>query len=118
MPNNKLDEFYIKLGENVRHHRDKRKLKQETVAAHLGKSRITISNIESGRQRIQLHSLVILARYLQTTIEELLPSLEQVDIDSLNKFEKKIANTEISHNPESVDIVKEFILRSKSRTTP
>ena len=118
MPN-KLEPFYLKLGENIRQLRTQRKIKQAVIASHLGLSRISISNIESGTQRIQLHYLQILAKLLQVSLDELLPNMENLNTEITNKLEKKISNTEISNNPESLGKVKDFILFSKSsKTTP
>lgn len=114
MPDLKLDLFYIKLGQNISQLRREKKIKQETLASHLGLSRISISNIESGKQRIQLHSLLSLAGLLQVSINELIPVMTNLADNMPSKLEKKISNTEISNNKESLDRAKDFILFSKS----
>lgn len=115
---NKVDQnsFYQKLGENIRSVRDEKKVKQETLANHLGFTRISISNIETGKQKIQLHSLIQLSDYLQVPIENLLPSPRQVMKEINSKIERKINNTEISNNSNSLEKIKDFIRLSTSNT--
>jgi transcriptional regulator with XRE-family HTH domain len=64
--------FYSKLGETIRLERKKNKLSQDEVAEHLGFTRISIVNIEQGKQKIQLHSLIELAILFQIDVTELL----------------------------------------------
>ena len=114
MSDSKLDMFYIKLGENISTLRNQKRIKQETVASHLGLSRISISNIESGKQRIQLHSLMSLVDLFQVSLSDLIPNPETNTSNITNKLEKKITATEISNSKESIEKAKDFILFSQS----
>ena len=107
--------FYTKLGHNIRSSREKRNLKQEAIATHLGLTRISISNIETGKQKIQLHALVELAEYLKVSILELLPALEFTKTELSTKLEQKISRAEISDNANTVERVKDFIRLSTSK---
>jgi transcriptional regulator with XRE-family HTH domain len=64
--------FYKQVGEKIRSRRGK-KLSQEALASAVGLTRTSISNIEKGRQRLLLHTLVDVADALQVEAASLLP---------------------------------------------
>ena len=47
------DALYVKLGELIRTARDNENIKQELLAEYLDLSRVSISNIENGKQKIR-----------------------------------------------------------------
>jgi transcriptional regulator with XRE-family HTH domain len=65
---------YVNFGALVSKWRKKRHKSQEALAAELGLSRTSITNIERGRQHVQLHTLFALARILNIEPSDLLPS--------------------------------------------
>ncbi len=67
------DLVYIRLGKLVRARRERIGLTQEELAARVGLLRTSISNIEHGRQKIQVHTLFALAQALGVTHAALLP---------------------------------------------
>lgn len=66
--------FYRQFGQLLAEVRRKKGISQEFLADELGLSRTSITNIEKGRQPIQLHSLYRIARLLEVELKELLPS--------------------------------------------
>jgi transcriptional regulator with XRE-family HTH domain len=66
--------FYRQFGQLVAEFRRKKGISQEVLADGLGLSRTSITNIEKGRQPVQLHSLYLIARLLAVELKELLPS--------------------------------------------
>lgn len=54
--------------------RRKKRISQEMLADELGLSRTSITNIEKGRQPVQLYALYVIARLLGADVKELLPS--------------------------------------------
>lgn len=66
--------FYSVFGRMLSEIRRKKHISQEMLADELGLSRTSITNIEKGRQPIQLYSLYVIARLLGTDVKELLPS--------------------------------------------
>ena len=66
--------FYRQFGQLLAEIRRKKAMSQELLADELGLSRTSITNIEKGRQPIQLHSLYRIARRLEVELKELLPS--------------------------------------------
>lgn len=66
-------EFYKQIGESIRFRRGKN-LSQEALASAVGLTRTSISNIESGRQKMLLHTLVDIADALKVDASQLLPT--------------------------------------------
>jgi transcriptional regulator with XRE-family HTH domain len=68
-----VDLFYEQFGLRVRRVRLDRGLNQEALGHRVGLERSSISNIENGRQRVQLHMLAEFAAALGVTPAALLP---------------------------------------------
>lgn len=66
--------FYGAFGRMLSEMRRRRRISQEMLADELGLSRTSITNIEKGRQPVQLYSLYVIARLLGIDVKELLPS--------------------------------------------
>lgn len=105
MHNKEEADFYRRLGRNIKMYRGK--VKQEAVAQVLGLTRISISNIENGKQRIQLHTLAQLASYLKIDVADFIPTSHQAFEKISNQLEKHIAKAEI--NSESMGKVADFV---------
>jgi transcriptional regulator with XRE-family HTH domain len=65
--------FYSQVGEKIRERRGKN-LSQEALAMAVGLTRSSISNIEKGRQKLLLHTLIDIANALNVEAAALLPS--------------------------------------------
>lgn len=75
-----LDRFYADVGQRIRNARVAKKngvgrLSQTELAKAVSLSRTSIANIERGRQRILLHTLVSVAETLRVDPGTLIPSL-------------------------------------------
>lgn len=66
--------LYRALGRLVRLHRERARLTQDELARRVGMTRTSITNIESGRQKIQIDTLYQVARTLEISPDALLPS--------------------------------------------
>jgi transcriptional regulator with XRE-family HTH domain len=66
-------EIYSQFGQLVREHRQALGMKQAALAEALGLSRTSITNLERGRQRIQLHQIFSVAEALGIDVDVLLP---------------------------------------------
>ncbi|WP_367174285.1 helix-turn-helix domain-containing protein [uncultured Deinococcus sp.] len=77
MPN--LDEtlLYAALGRRVRTLRKQSNLSQDDLASRLGLLRTSITNIESGRQKLTLASLYRLSAAFNISFDDLLPPRDQ-----------------------------------------
>ena len=71
----RADRFYVGFGKLVRKRRQAMLMTQAQLAKRLVMSRTSITNIERGRQRINLHQLLQIAAVLRVSHECLLPAL-------------------------------------------
>lgn len=68
-----LDRFYVRLGERIRDLRTQRRLSQDALAKLVELNRTSVTNIERGRQKLLLHTLVDFARALGVEPAKLIP---------------------------------------------
>lgn len=65
--------LYVAIGENVRHYRNQARMTQLELAREVDLTRASIANLETGRQRILLHTAFDLARALNVSVDCLVP---------------------------------------------
>lgn len=68
-----LQMFYAELGRRIREARESTGLTQEALASLVSLTRTSITNIERGRQKLLVHTLVDIAVALKASPESLLP---------------------------------------------
>jgi transcriptional regulator with XRE-family HTH domain len=80
--------LYQVIGERIQAMRKMHNLTQEKLSESIHKSRSSIAQIESGRQKVSLELLYEIAQALKCSIHELLPDEKnlQVDPDSANRI--------------------------------
>jgi transcriptional regulator with XRE-family HTH domain len=61
------------------------------LARRIGVKRTSITNIEGGRQPLQLHTLLAIAEALRVPAEQLLPSIEPSDQPSFPDTAQRLA---------------------------
>jgi transcriptional regulator with XRE-family HTH domain len=76
--------FYVALGNNIRNARIKENLSQQALAGKIGLTRVSVVNIEKGRQKPPLHQLYELAQILKVDLQTLFPSLPSNEEDWKN----------------------------------
>lgn len=69
-------EIYTRVGREILQHRLNAGLSQAELASSIGLTRTSISNIEKGRQKMLLHTLVMIAESLRVPTASLLPASE------------------------------------------
>ena len=69
-----IDQFYERVGVQVREARLENNLTQAALAARISLTRSSIANLEAGRQRIPLHLIVVIADVLGVEASDLIPS--------------------------------------------
>jgi transcriptional regulator with XRE-family HTH domain len=79
-----VERFYEHFGQRVRAARIQHGMNQQALGHRVGLNRSSISNVEKGRQRVQLHMLLEFAAALGVKPDELLPDLKAVS-DPLNR---------------------------------
>jgi transcriptional regulator with XRE-family HTH domain len=76
-----IDLIYKEFGRLLKKSRTAANLTQETLAKRVGLSRTSITNIEKGRQHINLHMLYVLSDSIGVRPSYLLPAKDLVDLD-------------------------------------
>ncbi len=77
MEKNTSRKLYRIIGAKIRSFRQG-KMSQQQLADNLDLTRTSITNFEMGNQRIQIDTLWKIADFLDVTVQELLPSKEEV----------------------------------------
>jgi transcriptional regulator with XRE-family HTH domain len=97
------------VGKLIRDARENSKVKQEVLSTYLGfKSRISIANIEAGKQNIQLTTLVEIADYLKVPTSDLIPPLEAIKIQINTKLARNMEKEGIE-DPKLSERLNDFI---------
>jgi transcriptional regulator with XRE-family HTH domain len=105
---------YNKLGQCIRQYRVAAKIKQDLLADYIGLTRVSIVNIEKGKQKVQIHTLLEISKYLQIPISSLLDPLQELLIDQINpKLERRIVKELNTDKRKTIDKVKEFVIYTK-----
>jgi Zn-dependent peptidase ImmA (M78 family)/transcriptional regulator with XRE-family HTH domain len=79
-----VNEIYLQIGEVIRSKRELSGLTQDELAARVGLTRTSITNIEKGRQRTQVHTLYAIAEVLRASPCDFLPPLETPTLPVIN----------------------------------
>lgn len=111
--------LYDVVGERIRGARDAKNLSQAALAKRLGLSRVSIVNIEKGRQRPPLHVLWDIAEALGLEAAQLVPrqaeladGAYQVQLDASTA---KAIETAANDDPATRRRLTEFIQLAKSK---
>ena len=120
MTESEKESFYTEIGNNIKNARERANLKQEAFAKLIGLSRVSVVNIERGKQNPPLHILWDISKALKITLHDLLPSYNfheaELDDELNNHLEEKIIKsmkaTKIKE--ESFDLIRSFIIDSKN----
>jgi transcriptional regulator with XRE-family HTH domain len=101
--------FYEKLGENIKEARRRQNMNQEELGEKLGLSRVSVVNIETGKQRLPIHVLGDITDILKVKMSELVPDTARqrdntgdnlIDSDTFNKIIRESKDS--SDSPEKV----------------
>lgn len=99
MTQSEVKAFNKHVGQLIKNARESAGVKQDVLSAYLGfKSRISVANIETGRQNIQLSTLVEIADYLKVPFGSLIPPVETIKKNVSKKLEKNIGKEGIADN--------------------
>src|SRR5260370_4629664 len=77
--------FYRQFGRILAEARNKKKISQEVLARELVLTRTSITNIEKGRQPVQLHSLYHISQLLSVELKDLLPAPQLIQRPEANQ---------------------------------
>jgi transcriptional regulator with XRE-family HTH domain len=101
------ERFYRAVGEKMRTARDSKGFTQEAIAASVGLSRTSLTNIEKGRQRLLLHTFIEIASALESSVADLLPDPSPV----LDEISKRLP-------PNLPPVQRDFITRTMNPSAP
>lgn len=68
-----LEVMWLHIGQEVRRHRKAAGLRQEDLASRVNMTRVSVTNLEAGRQRTGLSTLWCIAGVLGVPLRELIP---------------------------------------------
>lgn len=83
------ERLYSQIGEKIRTGREHSQLTQEDLARKVGLTRTSITNIEKGQQRVQVHTLYTIAEFLGISIYDLLPPRGSGKFTNISKLMPK-----------------------------
>jgi transcriptional regulator with XRE-family HTH domain len=102
------EQFYKRLGELIKDARKQAKVKQENLARYLGLNRVSVVNIEKGRQKPQIHTLVEISIYLNIPLERILEPLSSSLNNNFDKELEERITKEGVNKVEDIRRIKEF----------
>lgn len=102
------EKFYQMLGELIKKARQEAGLKQEAFAKYLNLSRVSIVNIEKGRQHPPIHLMWVIAKVLDINVNQLLPSFNPSD-EKISVKWKKIISQQVRGDKDSKERLIGFI---------
>lgn len=96
--------IYVTIGRNLRLHRQKLGLSQIDLANRCEMTKASISQIESGKQRIAIENLYRVASVLKCSVYDLLPPdlTTDVDIDTAQRFDGTAISRTINRIDEQI----------------
>lgn len=69
----------VAFGSKLKRLRRAQEISQGELASRVGLSRVTVATIEGGKQNTQLHQMFLFARALDVPLEELVPTIQEVE---------------------------------------
>ena len=112
--------LYESVGDQIRQLRKRAGLNQEELAKKLNKSRVSIVNIEKGRQHPSLHLLIDLSKIFNVTLDDFIPTSNLGAKNESRKLKSKV-NRAVRHTSkasgEKIDSEKIVAFIKKGITT-
>jgi len=87
-------DFYRDVGRRVRDARKKSGMTQQSLASKVSLSRASITNLEMGRQKLMLHTLVDIASELHVSPDDLIAKPRALPAPPLNSLLKNRSRSE------------------------
>jgi transcriptional regulator with XRE-family HTH domain len=85
------DDLYANIGLRVYTERDAVGFTQQVLADKIGVTRVSVANIEAGRQRVTLHTLADIANALGVPLAALIPTSGGTTSEALTRANQTIA---------------------------
>ena len=111
------EQLYSSIGERIRMARLRAKFSQHELGEQVGLTRTSITNIESGQQKIQVHTLYAIADALNVEVADFLPNVKMEEntihhlvvdrsvigedgLEKLTQSERELITSFVSRNQE------------------
>ncbi len=82
------NELYARVGQRVREAREAAKMTQGELGERIGLTRASVTNIETARQNVQLHTLYAIADALQVGVNGLLPPTKEAPLGASPRLQQ------------------------------
>ena len=115
LENSQIHLLYNVIGKRIRVEREKEGYKQTEFAQLLQISRASLVNIEQGRQRAPLHIIYEVARLLKIGVSDLLPNVNEIAAQDVNKELKEKIEKKSAGNKDVQEKLMDFV---KSHSIP
>ena len=69
MPYKNVDPLYVELGARIKAARKLKGMSQQELAKVLGLHRVSVANIEAGRQKVMFHQVLVLVQVLGLSLD-------------------------------------------------
>lgn len=109
-----LTATYQEIGNRIARARKKTKLSQHDLATRIGLKRTSVTNIEKGRQKVMVHTLIEVAKHLNVSPAELLP--REQSGSSSNDVSRLLENN-VSLRPEALRFIQKSAAKAKTIKT-
>lgn len=83
------DQIYLIIGRKIKETRTRLGITQTELARKIGMVRTSLTNIESGGQKLPIHMLYKIASFLKVPVSNLLPEMKEEEIDIETLLNKK-----------------------------
>jgi transcriptional regulator with XRE-family HTH domain len=83
------DQIYLIIGGKIKETRNRLGITQTELARKIGMVRTSLTNIESGGQKLPIHMLYKIAGILKVPIADLLPKMKEEELDIEKLLSKK-----------------------------
>lgn len=103
-------QIYLIIGRKIKETRTRLSITQTELAKRINMARTSLTNIESGEQKLPIHMLYKIALVLKVPITELLPEFKEEDIDISALLDQKRVVDEKGQETTLEDKEKERIL--------
>jgi transcriptional regulator with XRE-family HTH domain len=108
--------FYKWLGDQLKKARINKGATQQDLAEQLNLNRVSMANIEKGKQKIQIHNLIEAAHYLQISFDSLY-NRALVTLEFESSIDNRISKELNPSNIKGFQNVRNFINETRSKNT-
>lgn|SRR5690554_4952776 len=99
--------LYRAIGERIKAHRIRIQVTQKQLAEEIGVERTSITNMESGLQKLPIHQLYRICHTLKVDLLDLLPSLQEVQVSEMEEVD--VAGQSVKVTPKTAHAIRKLL---------